>query len=130
MLKAARKRLADRQNVELLRGELSALPLGDASCDAALLLLVLTYIPDIEPVLSEARRVLKTNAKLVIVDLLPHDRDDFRREIGQAHSGLDPQSLEQSLTRAGFSQISIDPLPPEPDAKGPALFLATASSDA
>jgi ubiquinone/menaquinone biosynthesis C-methylase UbiE len=126
MLKAARKRLAEHENVELLRGELNALPLEDASCDAALLLLVLTYVPDIDLVLAEARRILKPGGKLVVVDLLPHDREDFRREMGQQHGGFEPASIVRSLTRAELAQVTCDALAPEPDAKGPALFLATA----
>ena len=31
------------------------------------------------------------------------------------------------LTAAGFATTTVTPLPPEPDAKGPALFLATAA---
>lgn len=46
MLKAAKKRTSDLANVELRRGELESLPIEDASCDAALLLLVLTYALD------------------------------------------------------------------------------------
>jgi ubiquinone/menaquinone biosynthesis C-methylase UbiE len=125
MLKAARRRLANRPNVELLRGELDALPLQDASCDAAMLLLVLTYIPDILPVLTEARRILRPGGKLVIVDLLAHDRDDFRRQLEQAHLGFDPETLANSVRQSRFDQVSYLPLPPEPDAKGPALFLAS-----
>ncbi len=127
MLKAARKRLADRQNVELLRGDLAALPLDDAACDAALLLLVLTYLPQTAPALSEAHRILKPGGKLVIVDLLPHDREDFREMMGQVHSGLELPALTSDLQKAGYLSVTATPLTPERDAKGPALFIATAT---
>jgi ArsR family transcriptional regulator len=128
MLKAARKRLADQKNVDLRKGDLSAVPIDDASCDAATLILALTYVADPAAVLSEISRVLKPGGRAVIVDLLPHDREEFRRQLGQTRLGFDANELEQLLAQAGFreSHIAIRPLPPEPNAKGPALFLATA----
>jgi ArsR family transcriptional regulator len=72
-------------------------------------------------------RVLKPAGRAVIVDLLPHDREDFRRQLGQTRLGFDAKELEQLLSDAGFSHATIRPLPPEPNAKGPALFLATAT---
>ena len=126
MLKAAKKRAVEFMNVDLRRGDLEALPIDDALCDAALLLLALTYVVDPQTVLHEMSRVLRPGGRAAIVDLLPHDRDDFRREMEQQTSGFDPKLLTPQLTAAGLTSIQITPLPPKPDAKGPALFLATA----
>ena len=128
MLKAARKRIGDHaENVDLRKGDLAAVPIDDAACDAAILMLALTYVPEPAAVLREMRRILKIHGRAVIVDLLPHDREDFRREMGQTRNGFDPTELRQLLAGAGFARIDIAPLPPEPAAKGPALFLATAT---
>jgi ArsR family transcriptional regulator len=127
MLKAATKRLAHHKNVEVRRGDLTAIPLDDASVDAAFLILALTYIPDPAPALKELARILKPAGRCTIVDLLPHDREDFRRQLGQTRLGFAPEDLTQLLYSAGLKQITVHPLPPEPNAKGPALFLATAS---
>jgi ArsR family transcriptional regulator len=129
MLKAARKRLAAHENVDLRRGDLAAVPIDDGSVDAALLILALTYVADPAAVVRELARILKPGGggRAVIVDLLPHDRDDFRRQMGQTRLGFDAKELEQLLTEAGLSDAIIRPLPPEPSAKGPALFLATAT---
>lgn len=125
MLDAAQKRLGDRPNVDLIRAELTSLPLEDASCDAAMILLVLTYIVDIDAVLREAHRIVKPGGKIVLVDLLPHDRDDFRQEMGQQHPGFDQEDIHRRLEAAGFSRIDVRPLAPEQNVKGPALFLGT-----
>lgn len=124
MLKAARKRLADVPNLDLRLGDLESLPIDSATCDAALLVLVLTYAPDPPRVLAEMARILKPGGRAVIVDLLPHDRDDFRRQMEQLHPGFDAAELQRTLTNAGFTGINVRPLPPESGAKGPALFLA------
>lgn len=126
MLKAARKRTAEFANVDLRRGDLEALPIDDAAADGALLLLALTYVADPPTVIHEMSRVLKPGGRGVIVDLLPHDRDDFRRAMGQHALGFEPKLLTAQLAAAGFTAVHITTLPPSPDAKGPALFLATA----
>jgi ArsR family transcriptional regulator len=125
MLKAAKKRVAGLENVELRSGDLHALPLAAGECDAALLLLALTYVLDPGPVLAEAGRVLKPAGKLVIVDLLPHDRDDFRRQMDQQSMGIGIGEMEKLLAAVGFERIRMRALPPEPTAKGPALFVAS-----
>ncbi len=125
MLRAARKRTAGFANVELRRGDLAALPIDDGSCDAALLLLALTYVPDPPAALKEARRILKPDGKLVIADLLPHDREDFQREMGQQCRGFSLDGIREMLVAAGFDNTRARALPPAPRANGPALFLAT-----
>jgi ArsR family transcriptional regulator len=126
MLKAAKKRTAEFSNVELRQGSLEALPLEDQSVDAALLLLALTYVEGPAGALREALRVLKPGGRVVVVDLLHHDREEFRRQMGQIVPGFRPQALEALLAEAGFETPAVRPLPPEPQAKGPALLLATA----
>jgi len=126
MLKAARRRTADMTNVELRRGDLEALPIEPGSCDAALLLLGLTYVSDPPAVLRESLRVLRPGARVVIVDLLAHDRDDFRKQMDQRWPGFATTKMEAMLHEAGYVSIAVRPLAPEAKVKGPGLFLATA----
>ena len=129
MLKAAKRRVNGTGNVELRRGDLESLPLENAACDAALLVLALTYVPDVAAVVREAVRVLKPGGRLVVVDLLRHDRDDFRRQLGQRWPGFEPEQLYEWMTEAGLKVTLGRPLPPEPQAKGPALFIVGATRE-
>ena len=124
MLTAAEQRLEAFDNVELTHGDLESLPLRDATCDAVLAVLVLTYVPTPLEVLREAQRVLKPGGRAVVVDLLRHDLEDFRRSMNQLSRGFEPEELSQLLREAGFESPRCVSLPPEPDAKGPALLLA------
>ena len=126
MLKAAKKRTSDLKNVDLRRGELEALPIDDSTCDAALLLLALTYAEEPNRVLAEMSRILKPNGRAIVMDLLPHDRDDFRRQMGQRHMGFSLEDFHNTLAACNFANITVRPLPPQPNTKGPALFMSRA----
>lgn len=126
MLKAAKKRTSNLSNVDLRRGDLGDLPIDDHTCDAAILSLVLTYLPEPLPVLQQVARILKPGGTLVVIDLLHHDREDFRRQMGQHWPGFEPDELLRWLVQAKLSEPRVRHLTPEPEAKGPALLLASA----
>lgn len=126
MLAAARQRVSKLGNVDLRQGDLSSIPIDDASVDATMCVLTLSYVPEVSAALLEARRVLRPGGRAVIVDVLPHHRDDFRRQMGQTRMGFSEQELSNILTASGFASIHFRPLPPETHAKGPALFCAVA----
>lgn len=133
MLSAASQRLAvgnggeERPNIRLVQAELSATTLEANSLDVAWLVLVLPYIDDPIEVLIEARRVLKPNATLVILDLLPHDRATYQQELGHVRLGVEKSQLEAWLSEAGMHVLTHHPIPPDPDVKGPALFAVVAA---
>jgi ArsR family transcriptional regulator len=125
MLRAARRRLRDAPNVEVRRGELEALPIGDAELDAATLLLVLNHLPDPATALAEAARVLRPGGRLLVVDMLPHDREEYRQQMGHVWLGFSDEYVRRLVIAAGFDRLRVVPLPAQPEAKGPALFVAT-----
>lgn len=129
MLQAARQRTADLPNVEVREGDLESLPIEDGTCDAALLVLVLAYLPQPAAALAEMGRILKPGGQAVVVDLLRHDREDFRRQMDQRCLGFEPQQMTRLLQDAGLSVLRCEPLAPEPKAKGPALLLASATRE-
>ena len=124
MLGAARKRLEPFRNVEIRRGELEALPLEDGSLDAAVLSLALHLAPEPARVLAEAARVLRPGGKLLIVDMMPHERTDFIESMGHLWPGFDAESISGWGRDAGFASTTYHPLPADPAAKGPTLFAA------
>jgi hypothetical protein len=46
--------------------------------------------------------------------------------MGHVWLGLDQGHLQKLLSQSGFSDVRIVTLPVDPDAKGPALFVASA----
>jgi len=125
MLQAAKKRLQGLDNVDLRRGELEALPIDEGRLDAATLMLVLHYVPEPERALAEVARVLKPHGRLIIVDMQPHDRENYRQQMGHVWLGFSDEHLQRLLTEAGFEDARVVALPPDARAKGPGLFVAT-----
>lgn len=125
MLAAARKRLGERANVELRHGELEGLPVADGELGAALLVLTLHHAPEPSAVLAEAARAIAPGGRIVVVDMLPHDREAYRREMGHVWLGFSEKQLGAWLEDAGFEGARFVTLPADPEAKGPALFAAT-----
>jgi ArsR family transcriptional regulator len=129
MLDAARHRLAGAQNVALECADLVKLPLAGESVDAALMVLSLSYAADVPQALSEARRIVRPGTgRLILVDVLEHDRDDFRRQMGQARMGFSLAELSRLLAAAGFTPATPRVLQPESQVKGPALVLVRATA--
>jgi ubiquinone/menaquinone biosynthesis C-methylase UbiE len=126
MLRASRRRLEPYGNVELHRAALEALPLEDRQLDAATLILVLHHLPDPAKVISEVARVLKPRGRLLIVDMLPHDRAEYRQKMGHIWMGFDNKQINNYLEAAELRPMLYHPLPPDTMTKGPALFAATA----
>ena len=127
MLQAAKRRLHGFDNVELRRGELEALPIDDARLDAATLTLVLHHCREPERALADVARVLKPGGRLLIVDMLPHDRESYRQQMGHVWLGFSEEHVRRMLDESGFGEIRVVPLSPDPKAKGPGIFVATAS---
>lgn len=125
MLRAARARLAAHDNVDLREGSLEALPLDDAALDVAVLSLVLHYVADPAAALAEVRRTLRpAGGRLLLVDMLPHDRAEYRQTMGHVWLGFGAEQLQQWAQEAGFGRVRHHALPPAPQAKGPTLFAA------
>ncbi len=124
MLQAAKKRLQGFGNIDLRRGDLEALPIDDARLDAATMMLVLHHVPEPQRALAEVARVLKPGAPLILVDMLPHDRENYRQQMGHVWLGFSEEHITRLLRETAFDGVRVVPMPPERKTKGPGLFVA------
>jgi len=125
MLAVARQRLAGVADVEWHQGPLTDVPLPDDVADLVLLILVLHHVRDVATALAEARRILAPDGRLTIVDMVAHDRRDWRQAMGHQHLGFAETDLAGHAAAAGLRCTRHHPLPPATEAQGPPLFVAT-----
>ncbi len=125
MLRSARALLGAMDNVDIRRGELESVPVEAASVDIACLMLVLPYVAEPAPVIGEAARILRPGGRLLVTDLMPHERDVYRQTMGHPRQGIHEDEMTGWMARVGLTRTRYAALPLAPDAKGPRLFTAT-----
>ena len=124
MLRSAKTRINGAPNVKIRKGDLEALPIDDGAVDLACLMLVLPYVAEPAAVIAEAARVLKKGGRLLVSDLMPHERAEYRQTMGHQRQGVSERELMGWTKDAGLASGRYLPLPLAPDAKGPRLFSA------
>lgn len=122
MLRVAAANTAHLPNVELRTGGLEALPLADQEADMGVCMLVLHHVDDLDAAFTELRRALRH--RLVVLDMVAHDREVFRRTMGHRHLGFERDALVATAERAGWALKRWQPLPSDDAAQGPLLFVA------
>jgi SAM-dependent methyltransferase len=102
-------------NVEFLKGEIESIPLPDASVDVVISNCVINLSTDKDRVLREAFRVLKPGGQFAVSDVVVRKPvpDAVRRNVelwvGCVAGALDERHYRDKLTRAGFTDVSIEP---------------------
>jgi ArsR family transcriptional regulator len=124
MLEAARKRLRGMPEVEIRRGDLLELPARAGEFDAAVLSLVLHHMREPTAVLAEARRTLAKDGVILVIDMVRHDRAEYRTTMGHEHLGFGEQDVAELAAGARLELEAYRPLRPAIDARGPGLFVA------
>ena len=122
MLSAARKRLSTFDNVEVRSGSVETLPVEDGELDVALLFMVMHVVLEPRNVLAEVRRTLAPRGRLIVLDLTPHDREEYSQQMGHVWQGFSEEQLVAWAGEAGLSPRRFRVLPADPKAKGPTLF--------
>ena len=92
-----------------------------------MLALVLHHVPDPGRAIAEAARVVAPGGRVLIVDMLPHDRSDYQQQMGHVWLGFSEPQIRRWLEGAGFADVRFETLTTEATAKGPALFRAVAT---
>ena len=104
------KALAGRRhvtNAQWRKGDLSRLPLGDASVDVALLSQALHHAADPESAVAEAVRILRPRGRLLVLDLREHDQGWVRTRLGDQRLGFADAALERLLQGAGLREVRV-----------------------
>ena len=126
MLRIARNRLdaAGLATARVQSGDMYALPMEAGSCDTLLLHQVLHFADDPAAVLAEAARVLRPGGRVLVVDLMPHNREELRLERRHLRLGFADEAVLGWLAEAGMSGSVAQRLPPtQPDQLGVTLWL-------
>ncbi|MGE3508984.1 MAG: arsenite methyltransferase [Vicinamibacterales bacterium] len=103
-------------NVEFLKGEIEQIPLPDSSVDVIISNCVINLSADKDRVIAEAFRVLKPGGRFAVSDVVVKGHDvpaEVRRSmelwVGCIAGALEEDSYREKLSRAGFTDIDIEP---------------------
>jgi len=126
MLRLARNRIdaSGLASARVQAGDMYALPLPAGACDSLLLHQVLHYADNPGAVIAEAARVLRPGGRLLVVDLLPHAREELRQERRHVRLGFADDAVLGWMREAGLTGEVAARLPGEDvDQLGVALWL-------
>jgi len=119
MLQLARARCAGRDNVGLLEGEATALPVESGTFDGAVCVQVLEYVAEVDSALAELHRALRPGGRAVVWDVdwatvSIHSRDTILTtrvlrawDEHLAEPSL-PRTLGARLRSAGFEDVRVE----------------------
>ncbi|MBL1217257.1 MAG: methyltransferase domain-containing protein [Planctomycetes bacterium] len=125
MLDAARRRLDECTNITFHKSDLSDLALDDGSIDIAVISLVLHHVEQPEQAVAQAARCLKAGSgRLLIVDMVEHDRDQYRFQMGHVWLGFSKETVMGWLKAVGMTKLNLTRLTADASARGPELFAA------
>lgn len=118
MLAMAARRVAGRGDVAFHEADATALPVADATFDAALTVQVLEYVEDVPAALAEIHRALRPGGRVVVWDVdwataSLHSGDEARMQRvlrawdeHLAHPSL-PRTLAGRLRSVGFRDVAV-----------------------
>lgn len=108
MVRAARRRLAERPDVRVVPADVTALPFPDASFDVVTSYLMLHHVIGWREALAESARVLRPGGVLVGYDLT---RTSLSRLVHRLDGSptliVSPPELRAGLAAAGFEQVVV-----------------------
>ena len=124
MVDAAKRRLAGVQNVEFRRGDVSKLPAKRGEFDAAVAMLLFHHLADPSAATIEIARVLKVGGRLLVIDMVEHDRSEYRTTMSHLHLGFSQRDARAWARASGMTLDRWRRITPQVDVRGPGLFSA------
>jgi SAM-dependent methyltransferase len=118
MLALAREnqRRSGLTNVEFLKGEIEHIPLPDNSVDVIISNCVINLSADKDRVIAEAFRVLKPGGRFAVSDVVVRGgsvpeavRRSMELWVGCVAGALEESRYRDTLTRAGFDAVDVEP---------------------
>jgi ubiquinone/menaquinone biosynthesis C-methylase UbiE len=107
-------RLARSRGVWVGAGKAERLPLRDALFDVVLLVTALSFVPDVQQALREARRVLKAGGVLIVGEIdrgsplgQAYDRHKAESPLTRSARFLTADELGTAVSQAGFEQLAV-----------------------
>jgi ubiquinone/menaquinone biosynthesis C-methylase UbiE len=100
------------RKAELRQSDVYALPLADASADVVTIHQVLHFLDEPQKALFEARRILKPDGKLLVVDFAPHDLEELRELHAHRRLGISAAQMDAWFGRANLILEKHDVLDP------------------
>ena len=124
MLRLARGRIeaSGMAHAEVRRGDMYALPRGDGSVDTVVFHQVLHFADDPAAVIAEGARVLAPGGRLLIVDFMPHQREELRSQQRHVRLGFGDAQVTGWMAAAAL-QARVAAQLPAPDGLGVTLWL-------
>jgi ArsR family transcriptional regulator len=114
------------EGVEPRRGDAAALPLDDASVDAAFAHVVLQYLAAPADAVAEMARVVRPGGSVVAADFLSHENEWMREELGVVWLGFAPEEVERWFAAAGLVDFELERADsPSRGRDLPATFIAS-----
>lgn len=133
-LARANQQQAGVSNVEFLKGEIENIPLPDNSVDVVISNCVINLSVDKDRVLREAFRVLKTDGRFAVSDVVVRGNvpEEVRKSmllwVGCVAGALEQNEYQAKLVKAGFADVSFE-VTREYDAEDARQFLTEAGVD-
>lgn len=109
MLRLARARLQHlgADQVDMVQGDLAALPFALETIDTVLFHQVLHFAQAPGQAVREAARVLRPGGLIAIVDFAPHQREELRERHAHAWLGFSDEQMRGIFTEAGLDAEAI-----------------------
>jgi SAM-dependent methyltransferase len=108
MIAAARDRLGAARSVVFVLADAQRLPMQEGAFDQALMLHVLTQLPQPAQAIASVARVLRPGGTLALATLDAHDDAEATAAYGDVNAGFSVAALRRMLGRAGFDVEACD----------------------